>query len=240
MEIKPITRNGFGLIEGVDYPLIEDGSAVDWRRLVKPEYLVPNKQVFIKRNQEVPASIKDIEDKDLLILLQGIKELCRLRGFLSISQVITTPSVELVACVCQISWMPNFETEGKILTSAGAADATPKNTSGFGNLFLTAIAENRAFVRCVRNFLGIKIIGQDEITPQGAAIVDSVPEQAAQPMSPIASLEAIMKEKNVSFGTVKDKLILEKCEGAEEFTSVSDIPPLKIFEILERLKRKKA
>ena len=239
MEIKPLVRDSNGLIPGVDYVLSEDGSSIDWRKMVKPEYLVPNKQVFAKRNQEVPASIKDIEDKDLLILLQGIKELCKLRGFLSVTQTITSPCKELVACVCMISWIPNFETEGKILISTGAADATPGNTSGFGNLFLTAIAENRAFVRCVRNFLGIKILGQDEITPQGTAIVDSSPEPVSQPAKPVASLEATMKEKNVSFEEVKNKLIAEKCEGAESFTSVSDIPPLKIFEIMERLKKKK-
>jgi hypothetical protein len=43
------------------------------------------------------------------------------------------------------------------------ANATLNNTSSFATKFLETIACNRAFVRCVRNFLNIHIVGDDEI-----------------------------------------------------------------------------
>jgi hypothetical protein len=43
------------------------------------------------------------------------------------------------------------------------ANATLENTNDFCAKFLETIATNRAFVRCVRNFLGINIVGDDEI-----------------------------------------------------------------------------
>jgi hypothetical protein len=43
------------------------------------------------------------------------------------------------------------------------ANATLDNTHDFGQNFLETMACNRAFVRCVRNFLNIHIVGADEI-----------------------------------------------------------------------------
>jgi hypothetical protein len=43
------------------------------------------------------------------------------------------------------------------------ANATLDNTNDFCAKFLETIATNRAFVRCVRNFLGINIVGDEEI-----------------------------------------------------------------------------
>ena len=237
-EIKPIVRNANGLIEGVNYILSEDGQKVDWRKMVKPEYLVPNKQSFDKQGKPAPASIDGLEDRDLLILLGGIKELARLRGFRAVNQTITSPCKDLVACACHITWFPNFETENITVTSAGAADATISNTSGFGNLFLTTIAENRAFVRCVRNFLGIKIVGQDEMTPQGVQAVEE-PAQDAPKTSPAGMLASLMAQKGVSFQDLKSKLVAEKCDGAESFESTADIPADKIWGLITRLKNKK-
>ena len=53
------------------------------------------------------------------------------------------------------------------------------------------------------------------------------------------SEEKVMKEKNLSFSKVKEKLIKENYTGAENFTSVLDIPKIKIFELIERIQKMK-
>jgi hypothetical protein len=48
-----------------------------------------------------------------------------------------------------------------------------------------------------------------------------------------------MKEKNVSFDSIKKKLISEKFDKADEFESINDIPKPKVFELIERLRKAK-
>ena len=52
-----------------------------------------------------------------------------------------------------ITYLPNYETNFKEVTFSDVANATIENTSSFAKKFLETIACNRAFVRCVRNFL---------------------------------------------------------------------------------------
>lgn len=235
MEMKLIKRDANGLIEGVNYVFKEDGT-IDWRKMIKPEYLVVNKQNFERRNQPIPESIEGLEDKDLLILLAGIKDLARLRGYTSVTYNLTSPSPDYVAAVCLIFWIPNYEVENRLVTFSGIGDACPLNTNGFGRLYLGPIAENRAFVRAVRNFLGINIVGQDEIQPNKSATTDE--ENPTPKGSHTNLLEELMAVKKVTFEQVKEKLIKEGIEGAADFTSVSDIPKIKMFELIERLKKK--
>lgn len=234
MEISKIVRNDNGLIANVNYVLNEEG-LIDWRKMVEPEFLVPNKRVFEKNDQAIPASIDGLEDSQLLILLGGIKKLAKLRGFSKVNFEMKVPNENYVAVVCSIDWLPNFETEGRSIVFSGIADAHPNNTDGFGRNFLAAIAENRAFVRCVRNFLGINIVGQDEVSSMA-------PNESAVPLPPTSAaalLENLMMDKNVSFETIKAKLVTELVDGASNFNSVSDIPKVKIFELIERLRKKK-
>ena len=50
-----------------------------------------------------------------------------------------------------------------LLIYSDTANATLDNTDSFCAKFLETIACNRAFVRCVRNYLGVHIVGADEI-----------------------------------------------------------------------------
>ena len=68
-----------------------------------------------------------------------------------------------VAVSCNITYLPNYETNFKEVTFSDVANATIENTSSFAKKFLETIACNRAFVRCVRNFLNVHIVGDDEI-----------------------------------------------------------------------------
>ena len=218
---KVFNRNSYGLINNKDtnYTYNEDGT-INWRAMVKTQYLVPNRQ----KTQETDVS--KLEDKDLLILLGGIKELAQIRGYTNVSYKVVAASESYFATSCRITWIPNYETEGREISFESLADASGSNTKSFARYFLAAIAENRAFVRCVRSFLRINIVGQEEL---GDAKILEENILAVNPTSPYNLLEKLMKEKNITFNTLKDKLIKE---NFGDISSIKYIPKSKIFELI--------
>lgn len=223
-------RNLHGLLENgnINYIYNEDGT-INWRKMVKTEYLVPNRQ----KTQETDVS--KLEDKDLLILLGGIKELAQIRGYSKVEYKVVAASENYFATSCRITWEPNYETGGKEIVFESLADATQNNTKSFARYFLAAIAENRAFVRCVRNFLKINIVSQEEL---GDAKLIDEPQQD-NPTSPVVLLEKVMQEKSISFDKLKKKLVKEGFDNAEALQSINDIPKVKIFELIDRIKNVK-
>lgn len=159
--IVPQSRNAWGLIEGINYVQNDDGS-INWRAMVKPEFLFPNKGWFESRNKPMPDSIEGLADHQLLIKLGGIKELAKLRGYKSVSYDIVKCEPNYVAIKCGITWIPNYESDYESYYE-DVANASVANTSDFAVKFLETIAANRAFVRAVRNFLNVHIVGSDEI-----------------------------------------------------------------------------
>jgi len=224
---KLFKRNEYGLLEDPPIPYVynEDGS-VNWRKMIRSEFLVANKQ----RTQE--TDISKLEDKDLLILLGGIKELAQIRGFTCVSYDVPEAGPTYVIASCYIHWVANYETNDEQVSFQSLADASPDNTQSFARNYLAAIAENRAFVRCVRNFLKINIVGQDEV-----GVTTSLEELAVEnPVSPTAVLSNLMKEKSVTLDQIKKRLIKDGFP-AEAITSLSEIPKPKIFELIERIKK---
>ena len=69
---------------------------------------------------------------------------------------------------------------------------------------------------------------------------DSSSSVSAGGSSPANLLEATMKKKGLPFSQLKSKLVDEGVSGAEEMSSVSDIPNDKIFELIDRIKKAKA
>lgn len=226
---KLFNRNKFGLIEdeSIKYIFNEDGT-INWREMIKIQYLVPNRQ----KTQETDAS--KLEDKDLLILLGGIKELAQIRGYSKVEYKVVAANENYFATSCRITWLPNYETGGKEIIFESLADATINNTKSFARYFLAAIAENRAFVRCVRNFLKINIVSQEEL---GDAKLIEEGQPSDSPTSPTALLDKAMKDKNITFETLKKKLIKEKFENIENINTLNDLPKVKIFELIERIKK---
>lgn len=227
---KKFERNEYGLIAdcSVNYVFNDDGT-INWRKMINPKFLVPNKQVFERASKPVPKVIDGLEDRELLILLGGIKELAQIRGYHSVSHAVTCPSDDYVVSVCSITWIPNYETENRSITFSAIGDASPLNTTTFGKNYLGPIAENRAFVRSVRNFLKINIVSQEEIPANSS----SEPE----PMDVSGDLLATtMQQFNVTWEKVKDKLIEEKFDGAKDFTGPHEIPKFKQFELIQRIK----
>ena len=104
-----VTRNSGGLINdgSVNYHFTEDGM-IDWRKMVKDCYLYPNPSKNLAE-----TDISKLDDRDLCILLGGLKELAQIRGYTSVDYEVVAPSPDCVIATCKITWTPNFETENK-------------------------------------------------------------------------------------------------------------------------------
>ncbi len=240
VEIQPsclppvnFVRNDFGLLTHINY-VFDDSGLVNWRAMIPKEYLVPNKQNFEKRGEPVPTSVEGLDDKNVLILLAGIKYLAMLRGFYSVKYTAINSSPSHCTVVCSIDWIGNYETTGNPVVFSGVGDATPLNTSEFGQYYLGPIAENRAFVRTVRNFLRINIVGADEVN--NMPVTEEIPNPNANGRSS-AVLESICSEKGLSFKEIKDRLIKENIKDAKDFEVFSDIPANIAIELIDRLKK---
>ncbi len=205
--------------------------------MIKPEFLSPNRDKFGSDIDVKTLDVKLLEDNQLIILLAGIKDIAQIRGFSKVKYNVVQSSQSYVAVECNIEWIPNYETGGRTISFGALADAHYENTNQFGQQFLMAIAENRAFTRAVRNFLRINIVGQDELSgdkkkPQKA-------EEDDQPTNPVSVLRKTMAEAGLTFNKIREKLVQEGSEAAVGWNTEADIPRIKIFEIIERIKNKK-
>lgn len=235
VESSLFERDERGLVKGIEYSFTVDGR-VDWRKMLKPEHLYIN-----WRNEKLAAAFKDkygkearfissedildlsIEDKFLLINLSGIKYLAQLRGIHSyhpkVENVVFDHSYGcVVSCTvsCQIDFCGNFESAGQRTYYGGIGGASLANTFDFAQRYIETIAENRAFVRCVRNFLGINVVGADEIGPDASALPPKPAESRSAftggkdgeqtPVTghnPIDALQQKCSKLNISFSQLK-------------------------------------
>jgi len=225
-----LKRSDTGLIDGIDYVFNHDNT-IDWRAMVKTEHLVPD------RNKTPETDVTKLPDTQLIILLGGIKELAQIRGYTSVRYDVKCPSPEYVVATCTIDWIPNYETESQAVTFSAIGDASPNNTNSFAKNFLGPIAENRAFVRCVRSFLKINIVGKEELPgdsfPRQTGVSEESEAGALSP--PYNLLEAAMKAKNISLKNIIGRLSKEGYE--KEIGNLEDIPKVKVFELIERIKK---
>lgn len=205
--------------------------------MIKSEHLYPNKDWFESRNKPVPESIEGLADNQLLIKLGGIKELAKLRGYNQVSYDVIKCERDYAVVKCKISWKALMEAEGsaRILEDPcsfeDVANATLENTNDFCAKFLETIATNRSFVRCVRNFLNINIVGDEEIDKsKNKTINESV--QFDGDISPQSLLKnKSLKKLNISeFEDFKEWLRSVWINGtyqnanAKDWQSFKDIP----------------
>jgi hypothetical protein len=242
--VEKYSRDEYGLLKGVDYVFLPDGS-IDWRAMVKPEFLYVNKEWFFLRGKEIPKSIEGLTDKQLLILLGGIKDLARLRGYSRVSYDLNGDK-DYVVARCRIDWIPNYITGMQKISFEDFANASIDNTDKFCHKFLETIACNRAFVRCVRNFLNINIVGDDEIDKSDKSLsVDSSENgHDLSVLKPHGTLEKAANEKNltsyeafVSWLREQWKSDTYKNEDAKNWTQYSDIPAKECRKLLTLLSK---
>ena len=206
--------------------------------MINKEYLVPNRDAF--KNQK-DVNLKEIDisalpDNQLLILLAGIKELAQIRGYLNVNYDVMQAQPDYVAVKCTINWAPNYETNMQPVSFSALADAHLDNTKDFAKNFLMAIAENRAFIRTVRSFLKINIVGNDEMGK--TTHVDAEVEPNTSITQPVALLQKTMEEHGVSFEQIKERAVQKKMENADSWIKIEDISPLSMFTIISGIKNK--
>jgi hypothetical protein len=236
-QVNKFKRDINGLLECVDYTFNPDNT-INWRAMINKEHLVPNRDAF--KNQK-DVNLKEIDvsslaDNQLLILLAGIKELAQIRGYRNVSYDVIQAQPDYVAVKCTISWMPNYETNMETVSFSALADAHLDNTKDFAKNFLMAIAENRAFIRTVRSFLKINIVGNDEMGK--TTHIDSEVEPNTSITQPVALLQKTMEEHGISFEQVKERAVQKKMDGAENWSKIEDISPLSMFTIISGIKNK--
>ena len=234
------SREGDGLLSNKEYEFTEDG-LVNWRKMINPKYLVPNLSKFPSGTENKNLNVQDLEDSQLLILLGGIKELANIRGYSKVEYKVFNCTQNHVAVSCKISWLPNFETSFREVEFESLADAHLDNTKSFAKDFLMAIAENRAFVRSVRNFLRINILGSDELGDsknQTVTHTESGVEPTISASHPANALKEAMLKANITFEKVKETLIKEGISEADSWNSISEIPHKTIFSLIQRIKKK--
>jgi hypothetical protein len=227
-------RDEKGLLSGVDY-ILEDNGLINWRKMVKPEFLVSN------RDKTKETNIENLQDKDLIILLGGLKDLAQIRGYTKVSYNVFAAAEHYVCVSCTISWIPNFETENREVSFQSLASTSLNNTKDFGKLYLAEMAENRAFCRCVRNFLRVNIVSAEELSnsPSSNPFTNGGATTSSSSNEPSQILANAMKQKGVAFDSLKKKLITEGYPDAESLNSVNDISKTKIFELISRIKNRK-
>lgn len=230
-----VERDDRGLLSDISY-VFEDNGLINWRKMVKPEFLVPN------RDRTKETNIDALSDRDLIILLGGLKDVAQIRGFSSVDYHVYSAAEEYVCVSCTIKWIPNFETEGREVSFQSLASTSLNNTKDFGKLYLAEMAENRAFCRCVRNFLRINIVSAEELsnTPSGNPFSNGSGASASNSSNePSQILIDAMKQKGITFASLKKRLTTEGYPDAEELNSVRDISKPKTFELISRIKNKK-
>lgn len=160
-------RDEFGLLKGVAHSFNEDGS-VNWRASLLPEHLYvnPDYEKELKMQFGVTSrrqiDVTKVEDRKLLVLLDGWRYLLKLRGYRSINIRMDSITPEKAAATCTIELIGNYETQNQPITSSDSASASLYSVTGSFQLHLEAMAANRALARCARAMLGVKIYGKDE------------------------------------------------------------------------------
>jgi hypothetical protein len=235
--VNKFKRDVNGLLECIDYTFHPD-STINWRAMINKEFLVPNRDAF-KNNKDVnlkEIDVSTLADNQLLILLAGIKELAQIRGYSNVSYDVIQAQPDYVAVKCTINWIPNYETGMESVSFSALADAHLDNTKDFAKNFLMAIAENRAFIRTVRSFLKINIVGNDEMGKTTHVDVEVEPNTTIT--QPLALLEKTMEEYNISFEQIKERAVQKQMESAENWSTIKDISPLSMFTIISGIKNK--
>ncbi len=240
--------NERGLLKNVEYVYNEDDS-INWLKMIPKEYFVINKQATNE------TDIEKVEDKNKLILLAGFKHLAFLRGYVDEDTTFISTSPEYVSAKTKIVWAGNFETKGREVGRSGAADAHSGNVSGkkAGNgfvatNFLMTIAENRSFVRAVKNFLRISVLGQDELGMNDE--VTQTSPQAEPTSAAYKILQKVLDENNISFENFKNGMTKHVADGriksldVQIWDTINDIPSDRLFELTKfieaRIAEKKA
>jgi hypothetical protein len=225
---------------------VEVVTLTNWPELIEPQYFVVNEKYFKDKNLPVPSSAEGLSDREKLVTLMGYRKLAFLRGFSSVKYFPIGYSSEETVVSCEITWAPHEQTNNLPITYSAIGNASVYNTDSFFSRFLGAMAENRAFVRCVRSFLNIPIYGQDEMAPVekgkngngNSHPVVSSPSDLS-PTDPRAILTQRLSDKGKTFAQLKNGLFKTNkytIEVLNAWNSETDVPLSEAVTILQFIK----
>jgi hypothetical protein len=233
-------------MEGVSYIFNEEGR-VDWKKMIPKKFFVINRQKEDEIQRELgkpieEVTVDEVDEKNLLVLLAGFRYLANLRGFseLTYDRPTIGPNGE-VSVACTITWNANYETGDRPIKFTGLGDATTNNTVPINGIYyLTAIAENRAFIRNVRIFLSMEgILGKDELqSVKTFAPKSDENSNAVLGTKPIDSLISKAKQKGLTW--LKLTEIASECKESLssdylEWKTYKDIPAKDIYILLGKI-----
>jgi hypothetical protein len=103
-------------------------------------------------------------------------------------------------------------------------------------MYLESMAENRAFIRAVRNALNINILGLEEARSKQEDSDDLLPDTEAT-LSPQGTIKAIIEGNGKTFGDLKHSMDKHgyKTEGLSDY---EDIPPEICLEVIGKIQKK--
>jgi len=233
----------FGLIMDFDYKF-DDFGFVDWRAIIPESFLFINKKKFEEAGKDVPTDIEGLDDSEVIIKLGGIKWLARVRGYESVSYEVVSADSQNVIVKCLINWIPNFENPiGSSYEEIASCNA--KNADSFHLQFAESIAANRAFVRCVRNFLNVNIVGEEEVANKIPETKPSSEDPSHLSIDPQTIFFNKAKEKGKTFEEIAgmcaeaDPLISEavKDKGLNDAALIKLITPKAAKKLLRMIRK---
>lgn len=224
-------RDERGLVKEIEHKFTEDG-LVNWLAMIPDKFIVAKEQFKDKPFEE-------LLDNEKLILLGGFKHVAKIRGFTSVQYNTIAANESFVSLSCRIDWTPNFETEDTGITFESCADAHPGSTDQMFSNFLTTIAENRAFSRCVRNFLNINVLGKEEMQGMLSNVESKETNQADKSAVNVHKfLQDLMNQEGITFKKLKVTMAHHKMAEAETWESLDDISRAAAFECMDRIKNR--
>lgn len=233
-----LQRDEFGLLKNVDYKFTADGF-INWRAMIEPEFLFPNKEWFKKHDQQIPDSINGLEDYQLIIKIGGLNKLAAIRGFTAVEHFVKHVNDNWVYDECRIEWLPNYETDMKAVSYSYGANSNDDNCGDFMKSFKETQAEYRSQSLCIRKFLNINIVGDAEISK---GMVEQ--EVVSSAMNPQKNLEKLALSKGFnSYESLKKVLLLPSKFAPKEkpktnWTGYADIPANECWRISTLLENK--
>lgn len=208
---------------------------VDWRNLISQKHILLNRKKFADIGIRVEALSKEetnhykntVEPEFLMISLAGFRELAKKRGYDACSTNLVYCDADMYVFRTTLHFLPNDEEPNGVLFD-GIGGANLSNVNVAFAPYLPAIAENRAFVRAVRNYFGIETLGWDEVKTDGEVKVND-----AIPFGPHVTLKGKMDSKGVDFEGLKTLTAnSDKIEWQESWKTLEDLSPGACFVIL--------
>ena len=228
-----------GLVEGVSYVYDETTKKINWLKMVPSDCLYINQErkdklekLLGKKFEEI--QINEVKETDLLLTLQGVRNLLDLRGYKYCRITVNVANPEYAAATCEICFIPNEEENFEQIYTA-CASAHFGNTRSWYRNYLIEAASNRSLCRAVRNYLKINVISSEELSGNNE-------EETTQTnsISALTIFETLLKDKGISFERVLERLKKENYSEIDKIKQISDIPKSKMLDLMEKLKKVKS